>query len=148
MARWTPTDIPDQTGKTALVTGADSGIGFRTALELNRAGARVVLAVRDEIKGRDAIRRLRTEVPDADLELCLLDLADLGSVHRFAAQILDNRLIPDLLVNNAGLMGVPQRLITRDGFELRFGTNHLGHFALTGCSCLGCSRGRVPGSSQ
>ena len=130
--RWTAADIPDQAGKTAVVTGANSGIGFHTALELARAGARVVVAVRDEVKGRAAIRRLQAEVPDADLHLGLLDLADLGSVHRFAAQVLDSTGPPDLLVNNAGVMGVPQRLTTRDGFELQFGTNHLGHFALTG----------------
>jgi NAD(P)-dependent dehydrogenase (short-subunit alcohol dehydrogenase family) len=132
MAKWTPADIPDQTGKAALVTGADSGIGFCTALELSRAGAKVAIAVRDQTKGKVAIRRLRTEVPDADVRMGLLDLADLGSIHRFAAQILDNQLSPDLLVNNAGVMGVPQRLTTKDGFELQFGTNHLGHFALTG----------------
>jgi NAD(P)-dependent dehydrogenase (short-subunit alcohol dehydrogenase family) len=132
MAKWTPADIPDQTGKTALVTGADSGIGWCTAVELSRAGARVVVAVRDQIKGKETIRRLRSAVPHADVHVGLLDLADLGSIHCFAAQILDNQLSPDLLVNNAGVMGVPQRLTTRDGFELQFGTNHLGHFALTG----------------
>jgi NAD(P)-dependent dehydrogenase (short-subunit alcohol dehydrogenase family) len=123
---------PDQTGKTALVTGADSGIGLCTAVELVRAGARVVVAVRDQTKGKHAIRRLRTEVPYADVHVGLLDLADLSSVHRFAAQILDNQLSPDLLVNNAAVMGVPQRRTTEDGFELQFGTNHLGHVALTG----------------
>ena len=130
--KWTAADIPDQTGKTALVTGANSGIGFHTALELARAGARVVVAVRDEAKGKAAIRRLQAEVPDADLHLGLLDLADLGSVHRFAAQVMDSTGPLDLFVNSAGVMGVPQRLTTRDGFELQFGTNHLGHFALTG----------------
>ena len=130
--KWTPADIPDQTGKTAVVTGANSGIGFHTALELIRAGARVVVAVRNEVKGRAAIRRLQAVVPDADLHLGLLDLADLGSGRRFAAQVLDSTGRLDLLVNSAGVMGVPQRLTTRDGFELQFGTNHLGHFALTG----------------
>src|SRR5215207_597344 len=132
MIRWTAADIPNQAGKTAVVTGANSGIGFHTALELARAGARVVVAVRDEVKGKAAIRRLQAEVPDADLHLDLLDLADLGSVHRFAEQVLDSTGPLDLLVNSAGVMGVPQRLTTRDGFELHFGTNHLGHFALTG----------------
>jgi NAD(P)-dependent dehydrogenase (short-subunit alcohol dehydrogenase family) len=132
MVRWTAADIPNQAGKTAVVTGANSGIGFHTALELARAGARVVVAVRDEVKGKAAIRRLQAEVPDADLHLDLLDLADLGSVHRFAAQVLDTTGPLDLLVNSAGVMGVPQRLTTKDGFELQFGTNHLGHFALTG----------------
>ena len=132
MIKWTAVDIPDQTGKAAAVTGANSGIGVHTALELSRAGARVVDAVRNEVKGKAAIRRLLAEVPDADLHLGLLDLADLGSVHRFAAQVLDSTGPPDLLVNSAGVMAVPQRLTTRDGFELQFGTNHLGHFALTG----------------
>jgi NAD(P)-dependent dehydrogenase (short-subunit alcohol dehydrogenase family) len=132
MTRWTAADIPNQAGKTAVVTGANSGIGFHTALELARAGARVVLAVRDEVKGNAAIRRLQAEVPDADLHLDLLDLADPGSVHRFAVQVLDTTGPPDLLVNSAGVMGVPQRLTTRDGFELHFDTNHLGHFALAG----------------
>ena len=130
--KWTAADIPDQTGKTAVVTGANSGIGFHTALELARVGAKVVVAVRDEVKGNAAIRRLQAEVPDADLQLDLIDLADLGSVHRFAAQVLDGTGPPDLLVNSAGVMGVPQWLTTKDGFELQFGTNHLGHFALTG----------------
>ena len=132
MTRWTAADIPSQAGKTAVVTGANSGIGFHIALELARAGARVVVAVRDEVKGNAAIRRLRAEVPDADLHLGLLDLADLGSVHRFAAQVMDSTGPLDLFVNSAGVMGVPQRLTTRDGFELQFGTNHLGHFAVTG----------------
>jgi NAD(P)-dependent dehydrogenase (short-subunit alcohol dehydrogenase family) len=132
MIRWTAADIPNQAGKTAVVTGANSGIGFHTALGLARAGARVVVAVRDEVKGKAAIRRLRAAVPDADLHMGLLDLADLGSIQRFAAQVLDSTGPLDLLVNSAGVMGVPQRLTTRDGFELHFGTNHLGHFALTG----------------
>jgi NAD(P)-dependent dehydrogenase (short-subunit alcohol dehydrogenase family) len=132
MNRWTAEDIPNQAGKTAVVTGANSGIGLHTALELARAGARVVVAVRDEVTGKAAIRRLQAEVPDADLHLGLLDLADLGSVHGFAAQVLDSTGPLALLVNSAGVRGVPQRLTTRDGFELQFGTNHLGHFALTG----------------
>ena len=130
--KWTAADIPNQTGKTALVTGANSGIGFHTALELARAGARVVVAVRDEARGKAAIWTPQAEVPDADLHLGLLDLADLGSVHRFAAQVMESTGPLDLFVNSAGVMGVPQRLTTRDGFELQFGTNHLGHFAVTG----------------
>ena len=130
--KWTAADIPAQAGKTAVVTGANSGIGFQTALGLARAGARVVVAVRDEVKGKDAIRRLQAEMPDADLHLGLLDLADLSSIHRFAAQVLESTGPPELLVNSAGVMGVPQRRTTKDGFELQIGTNHLGHFALTG----------------
>ncbi|MGH2545693.1 MAG: oxidoreductase [Actinomycetota bacterium] len=130
MERWTEPDIPDQTGKTAVVTGANSGIGFRTAVALARAGSRVVLTARDAVKGGDALRELLAEVPGADAELGALDLADLSSVRRFAGEIVDHPL--DLLINNAGVMAVPQRRTTADGFELQFGTNHLGHFALTG----------------
>jgi NAD(P)-dependent dehydrogenase (short-subunit alcohol dehydrogenase family) len=125
-------EIPDQKGKTAVVTGANSGLGFHTALQLCRAGAHVVVTARDKGKGAAAIRRLRAEVPGADAEFGVLDLADLSSVRRFSAEILDRMRSLDVLVNNAGVMGVPQRLTTADGFELQFGTNHLGHFALTG----------------
>ena len=107
--KWTAADIPDQTGKTAVVTGANSGIGFHTALELARAGARVVVAVRDEVTGKAAIRRPQAEVPDADLHLGLLDLADLGSVRHFAAQVLDSNGRPDLLVNSANPAAVSDR---------------------------------------
>lgn len=132
MKRWTASDIPDQSGKTALVTGGNSGIGFHIALQLGRAGARVVVASRDEARGAEAIRRIRAEVPEADVELGLLDLADLRSVRRFATEVVASHGSLDLLVNNAGVMAVPRRLATLDGFELQLGTNHLGHFALTG----------------
>jgi NAD(P)-dependent dehydrogenase (short-subunit alcohol dehydrogenase family) len=145
MIKWTATDIPDQTGKTAVVTGANSGLGFYTTLELARAGARVVLGVRDEAKGKDAINRLRTALPHADPHLGLMDLADLGSVHRFAEQVLDTTGPLDLLVNNAGVMGVPQRLNTKNGFELQLGTNHLGHFTLAGLLLPGLL---IPGGAR
>lgn len=132
MSRWTEGDVPDQTGRTALVTGANSGIGFHTALELARARARVVVSSRDEAKGREAIRRIEAEVPQAEVELGVLDLADLGSVRRFAEPFRDHHGSLNVLVNNAGVMAVPQRRTTADGFELQLGTNHLGHFALTG----------------
>jgi NAD(P)-dependent dehydrogenase (short-subunit alcohol dehydrogenase family) len=106
-----------------VVTGANSGIGFHTALELARAGARVVVAARSRERGEAAVARM-----EGDVELRLLDLADLASVREFAAGF-DEPL--DLLVNNAGVMALPQRK-TPDGFEMQFGTNHLGHFALTG----------------
>src|SRR5215204_1410724 len=125
---WSADDIPDLTGRTALVTGANSGIGFRTAVQLARHGARVTLATRDPGRGEDALRRLRSEVPGAEVLLGRLDLADLASVRSFA-EAYDGGL--DLLVNNAGIMAVPLRR-TPDGFESQFGTNHLGHFALTG----------------
>jgi len=126
---WTAAYIPDQTGRTAVVTGANSGIGYQTALELARRGARVVLAVRDTGRGQEALRRLRAEVPAAAAELGSLDLADLASVRAFAGSLPYGEL--DLLVNNAGIMAVPL-LRTVDGFETQFGVNHLGHFALTG----------------
>jgi NAD(P)-dependent dehydrogenase (short-subunit alcohol dehydrogenase family) len=124
---WTPASMPDLTGRTAIVTGANSGIGFPTALELARHGARVVVAARSQEKGGDAVARIRRDVAGAQVEFSRLDLADLASVREFAAGV-DT---VDLLVNNAGIAMVP-RQETKDGFEMQFGTNHLGHFALTG----------------
>jgi NAD(P)-dependent dehydrogenase (short-subunit alcohol dehydrogenase family) len=132
MEKWTAADIPDQAGKTALVTGANSGIGFHTALELARAGARVVLTARDRARGEAAIARIRAEVPEADVALGSLDLADLRSVRSFASEVIHRYGSVDLLVNNAGVMAIPERQTTADGFELQLGTNHLGPFALTG----------------
>lgn len=129
MTGWNANDIPDQSGRTAVVTGANSGIGYVTARELARRGARVVLACRSEARGTEAGDRLAIEVPDADLEFVRLDLGDLGSVREFAAALPYERL--DLLVNNAGVMALPYGT-TADGFETQFGVNHLGHFALTG----------------
>ena len=126
---WTVADIPDQAGRVAVVTGANSGIGYHTSLELARRGARVVLAARDPGRGEEAVRRLRAQLPAAAVELGSLDLADLASVRAFAAALPYDGL--DLLVNNAGVMAVPLRR-TADGFESQFGVNHLGHFALTG----------------
>jgi NAD(P)-dependent dehydrogenase (short-subunit alcohol dehydrogenase family) len=128
MGKWTAQDIPDQGGRRVVVTGANGGLGYHVSLELARRGARVVLAARNAEKGEDALRRLRAEAPDADVELRSLDLADLASIRAFA-EGFDEPL--DLLVNNAGVMAGPHRT-TADGFELQFGTNHLGHFALTG----------------
>uniref|UniRef100_A0AAU2VAQ0 Oxidoreductase n=1 Tax=Streptomyces sp. NBC_00003 TaxID=2903608 RepID=A0AAU2VAQ0_9ACTN len=126
---WSAQDIPDQSGRTAVVTGANSGIGLVTARELARRGARVVLACRSEARGREAEDRIRSELPGAEAEFRQLDLADLASVREFAAKFPYERL--DLLVNNAGVMALPQGR-TADGFETQFGVNHLGHFALTG----------------
>lgn len=122
MSPWTTDDIPDQTGRTVVVTGANSGLGRRTSAALAARGARVVLAVRDRGRGEEAARGM-----PGDVEVRELDLADLASVRRFAAA-WEGPL--DVLVNNAGLMAVPQQR-TADGFELQLGTNHLGHFALT-----------------
>jgi NAD(P)-dependent dehydrogenase (short-subunit alcohol dehydrogenase family) len=127
--KWTAADIPDQTGRIAVVTGANSGLGFHTSLELARHGARVLMACRNLDKGHAAMEQLHEQAPDADVELRSLDLADLDSVRAFADDFDDDRL--DLLVNNAGVMALP-RMHTADGFEMQLGTNHLGHFALTG----------------
>ena len=127
--KWTAEDIPDQSGRTVVVTGANSGLGFHTSLELARRGAHVVMACRNLDKGRAAEEQLRAEVPDADVELRKLDLASLASVRSFADDLELDSL--DLLVNNAGVMALPRKR-TEDGFEMQFGTNHLGHFALTG----------------
>ncbi len=130
-AKWTAQDIPDQWGRTAVVTGANSGLGLVTARELARAGATVVMAVRDPARGKAAAERVRREAPKATVEVRGLDLADLASVRAFADEILARDPGLNLLVNNAGVMALP-RPETADGFEMQFGTNHLGHFALTG----------------
>jgi NAD(P)-dependent dehydrogenase (short-subunit alcohol dehydrogenase family) len=128
-AAWTTDQIPDQTGRTAVVTGANSGLGLVTAEQLARAGATVVLACRNVQKGADAADGIRAVVPEAHLDVVELDLSSLRSVRRFADNLDVAEL--DLLVNNAGIMMTPQQR-TEDGFELQLGTNHLGHFALTG----------------
>jgi NAD(P)-dependent dehydrogenase (short-subunit alcohol dehydrogenase family) len=127
---WAVTDIPPQTGELAVVTGANSGIGWHTVLELARAGSEVILAARSETKGRDAVERVRRELPSAKVHFATLDLADLRSVRAFAERVNREAKL-DLLVNNAGVMAVPKRQLTADGFELQFGTNFLGPFALT-----------------
>ena len=129
---WTASDIPDLSGKTAVVTGANSGLGFETAKALAEHGARVILACRDETRCGDAAERLRELVPAAQLERMMLDLADLDSVRAFAEAFSASHDALDILMNNAGVMAPPHRLETKQGFELQFGTNHLGHFALTG----------------
>ncbi len=115
----------------AVVTGATGGLGFETAAGLARAGGHVVLAGRDAAKGQAALARLRREVPGATVEFEMLDLASLASVQAFAGRMLAAGPVLDTLVNNAGVMAPPARRTTADGFELQFGTNYLGHFALT-----------------
>lgn len=131
MARWTADDIPDQTGRTAVVTGANTGIGFETARMLAEKGAHVVLACRSADKGADAVRRLEATNPSGSVALELLDLSDLDHVADFAKRVTERLDRLDLLILNAGVM-VPPASTTKQGFELQFGVNHLGHFALTG----------------
>ncbi|MCA1783957.1 MAG: SDR family NAD(P)-dependent oxidoreductase [Intrasporangiaceae bacterium] len=127
---FTDRDVTDQTGRTILVTGANSGIGFATAAVLARAGARVLLACRRQGNAEAAAARIREQTPDADLGLVLLDQASLASVAAAAAQVRDEEPRLDVLVNNAGVMAPPLTR-TEDGFELQFGVNHLAVFALT-----------------
>ena len=126
---WDTDDIPDQSGRVAVVTGANSGLGLHTATALARKGAHVVLAVRDTAKGEQAARSVAVGSSGPDPEVRALDLSSLESVQAFAADLGHERV--DLLINNAGIMMTPARK-TADGFELQLGTNHLGHFALTG----------------
>jgi NAD(P)-dependent dehydrogenase (short-subunit alcohol dehydrogenase family) len=128
MSDWTAADVPDQTGRTAVVTGANGGLGVEVTRVLARNGARVVMACRSVRRGETAAEDVRATVPDASLEVRELDLASLASVRAFADGV-EERI--DLLVNNAGVMNGPYRE-TEDGFEAQFGINHLGHFALTG----------------
>jgi NAD(P)-dependent dehydrogenase (short-subunit alcohol dehydrogenase family) len=125
------------------VTGANSGLGLSTARELARAGAHVIGTARDAAKGQQAEAEIRRAVPDANIEMRLLDLADLRSVREFAAGVAAEPDGIDLLINNAGVM-MPPRAITPDGFELQFGTNHLGHFALTGLLLERLAQGKDP----
>ncbi|MGH2870323.1 MAG: oxidoreductase [Solirubrobacteraceae bacterium] len=132
MSGWTAADIPDQSGRTAVVTGANSGLGLVTARELARAGATVVMACRNLEKGEQALTEVRrAAAADAPPRLEALDLSSLDSVREFAERLGGSLSRVDLLVNNAGVMAPPRRL-TKDGFESQLGTNHLGHFALTG----------------
>jgi NAD(P)-dependent dehydrogenase (short-subunit alcohol dehydrogenase family) len=125
---WSRGNIPDLSGKRAIVTGANSGLGLQTARELARHNCAVTLACRSQERGAAAVETIKSELGDADVTLGELDLADLSSIRRFAG----TQTAPlDILVNNAGVMAVP-RMTTADGFELQLGTNHLGHFALTG----------------
>lgn len=129
--RWTGTELPDQRGKTAIVTGASSGIGFQAAFRLAGLGAAVVLACRNQAKGELAAGRISAAHPQATIRLIQLDLSSLSSVHEAAKEVVSNYRGIDLLINNAGVMWAPYEL-TEDGFELHLGSNHLGHFALTG----------------
>ncbi|MFI8399337.1 oxidoreductase [Streptomyces sp. NPDC085463] len=142
--RWTADRIPDQTGRVSVVTGANSGLGLATTRELARRGGRVILAVRDEGRGRRAAEGLAAEgiAPDL-LDVRPLDLADLDSVRDFAGRVREDHSRLDVLVNNAGVMA-PPRTLSPQGHELQFAVNHLGHFALTGLLLDLLAAGRDP----
>jgi len=127
---WTESDIPEQTGRTALVTGANGGLGLETARALAAKGAHVIMAARNEAKASNAEREILGAYPDAALDVRQLDLASLESVFDLAAGVRHDYPRLDLLINNAGVMAIPQQR-TADGFEMQFGVNHLGHYALT-----------------
>jgi len=130
-AGWSADDIPDLSGRIAVVTGANSGIGYETARALARRGARVVLGCRDSQRAESAVRSIIADLPDARVRSMPLDLASLASVRAFAEAFIAEYPQLDLLCNNAGVMAIPYRK-TSDGFEMQIGTNHLGHFGLTG----------------
>lgn len=130
MRPWTVSDIPSQAGRNAVITGT-GGLGFETALALARAGAHVIIAGRNSTKGAEAVASIRESVPNAVVRFEPVDLANLQSIANFGARLRAGRQSLDLLINNAAVMAPPRREITSDGFELQFGTNYLGHFALT-----------------
>ncbi|WP_447035210.1 oxidoreductase [Streptomyces sp. DSM 118878] len=141
--QWTIDEMPDQTGRIFLVTGAGSGLGLATTRALARRGGQVILAVRDEAKGRRAVAEITAERPGASLEVRRLDLADLDSVRAFAEGLRADHSRLDVLVNNAGVMA-PPRSLSAQGHELQFAVNHLGHFALTGLLLDLLAAGRDP----
>jgi NAD(P)-dependent dehydrogenase (short-subunit alcohol dehydrogenase family) len=130
MSKWTTADIPDQTGRTAVITGANTGLGYETATALAAKGAHVVLAVRNIEKGKAAADLIKRAIPGASVAVQELDLSSLESIHGAADDLRSKYDSIDLLINNAGVMMTP-KATTKDGFELQFGTNHLGHFTLT-----------------
>jgi NAD(P)-dependent dehydrogenase (short-subunit alcohol dehydrogenase family) len=131
MTGWTSADIPPQQGRTAVITGATGGLGYETALALAGSGASVVLTGRNEAKGQRALGEIRGKFPNAKIDYEELDLAKLASVAGFVERFASAHTSLDLLVNNAGVMSLPRRQETADGFEMQFGTNYLGHYALT-----------------
>jgi NAD(P)-dependent dehydrogenase (short-subunit alcohol dehydrogenase family) len=145
MANWTTQDIPDQTGRLAIVTGATGGLGLETALDLAGAGAEVILVGRSAAKGERAVALIKGRHRSAEVRFEQVDLASLMSVNAFADRMLAAGRPIDILINNAGVMALPDRQVTPDGFEMQFGTNYLSHFALTGrlLPLLTAARARV-----
>lgn len=129
---WTADNIPSQEGKTFLITGATSGLGFEAAKVLSKKGGHIIMTARNLQKGKEALEAIKKENPNARLDLMQLDLADFQSIRKFSANINANYSKLDVLVNNAGVMNPPKREVTKQNFEVQFGTNHLGHFLLTG----------------
>src|SRR5258708_24820607 len=144
MTGWSTVDIPPLNGKTAVITGATGGLGYETALALAGAGAQVVLTGRNDTKGRDALQTIRARVANARIVYENLDLASLASVADFGKRFASAHASLDLLINNAGVMALPQRQVTADGFEMQFGTNYLGHYALTAHLLPWLRRGHQP----
>ena len=141
---WAAAAMTPQAGKTILVTGANSGVGFQAARELARHGAQVLLGVRDVAKGEAARNKIAAELPQAQVAIVPLDMASLASIRGFAGEFVSSGGKLDVLVNNAGVMALPKREQTADGFERQFGTNHLGHFALTGLLMPALLRAQAP----
>jgi NAD(P)-dependent dehydrogenase (short-subunit alcohol dehydrogenase family) len=144
MTGWSTADIPPLNGKTAVITGATGGLGYETALALAGAGAAVVLTGRNEAKGLHALQAIRRQFPNARIAYENLDLANLASVADFSKRFAAAHASLDLLVNNAGVMALPRRQVTSDGFEVQFGTNYLGHYALTAHLLALLRRGNQP----
>lgn len=143
MAGWTASEIPPQQGRSVVVTGT-GGLGYEDALALARAGGEVILAGRNTDKGAAAVNQIRAAFPTANVRFELLDLANLASIQAFGARMQAERQSLDLLINNAAVMTPPRRQVTSDGFELQFGTNYLGHFALTAHLLPLLRQGRTP----
>lgn len=142
--KWTVASIGNLKGKNVVITGGNSGIGYYAALELGRAGAHVIIACRDQVRANSALHQLQSQAPQASFETELLDLTDLMSIRMFAERYLRANRALDILINNAGIMALPQRELTSDGFEAQFGTNHLGHFALTGLLLTSLKQSKSP----
>lgn len=143
---WSAADVPDLRGKSAVVTGANSGIGFEVTAVLAGQGATVVMACRNPVKAQDALDRVRAATPDADVRVLEIDLNSLTSVRRAADKLLADQPVIDILINNAGVIRLPSYGHTEDGFEQHFGINHLGHFAFTGLilnAVLAARAGRI-----
>lgn len=131
-SNWTADKIPSQQGKTILITGANSGLGLEASKVLSKKGAQIIMAVRNLQKGKEAVEAIKKENPKANLDLMVLDLSDFDSIRKFSSEFHSKHSRLDILINNAGVMAPKNRELTKQGFEVQFGANHLGHFLLTG----------------